>query len=161
MGRDIRNDVDGTVVVRSSIALLQERFRELQRVKVMRQQKEALRKLALSEPNYEPEAARLPFHPNADDHHVQLSHGHGSPSPSSVLSLWPTLQLQKRKRDEEEYYIHRRRRKIINESPLLINLWPKVTDTPSSSSSSVETCSSNKMETSECESDDVDTSLHL
>ncbi|PRQ28233.1 hypothetical protein RchiOBHm_Chr5g0000821 [Rosa chinensis] len=160
MGKDISND--GIVVVRSSIALLQERFRELQRVKVMREQREVLRRLALSEPNhsmnYEPEAARLLFHPNAHDHDVQLAHGHESSS-SSPLSLWPTLQLQKRKR-EEEYYTHWRRRKIINEIPL-INLWPTVTDTSSSSSSSVETCSLNKLETSECDFDYVDTSLHL
>lgn len=162
---------DDAVVVRSSIALLQERFRELQRVKAIREQREALRLLALSEPNhsmkYEPaEAARLFFHPN-DHHHVQLAHGHRSSSSPSSLSLWPTLELQKSKHEEEEeeeeYYIHKRRRRSINEIPLLINIGPTVRDTvtDTSSSSSVDTCSSNKLETSNSDSDDVDTSLHL
>ncbi|KAK9935877.1 hypothetical protein M0R45_012751 [Rubus argutus] len=124
---------DDAVVVRSSIALLQERFRELQRVKAMREQREVLRLLALSEPNhsmnYEPaEAARLFFHPN-DHHHVQLVHGHGSSSSPSFLSLWPALELKESKHEEEEEeeeedYIHKRRRRSINEIPLLINLGP-------------------------------------
>ncbi|KAB2637613.1 hypothetical protein D8674_028147 [Pyrus ussuriensis x Pyrus communis] len=146
-----------TTVVHSSIALLQERFRELQRVKAMREEREEReisRVLALSsdsEPKQftvmnrnpamhnEPTRARLFFHL---DH---LVHGRGTSASGASLSLWPTLQ------SKHEDCPHGK-----TETLLLINLWPTFRDT-----TSLKTCP-NKFEDSDPNSDsDVDTSLHL
>ncbi|PRQ28232.1 hypothetical protein RchiOBHm_Chr5g0000811 [Rosa chinensis] len=159
MDRESHND---TAVIHSSIALLQERFKQLQRVKAMRAEREVLRVLPLSAPNHfttksmDPsmhykESASLFLHPQPDQ--FVFAHGHGFGSPLSQvslsLSLWPTLQTKY----EEEDYIH-----TGTETQLLINLWPTVTSSPSSNSTS-----SNKFEDwdTDCDSDDVDTSLHL
>lgn len=156
-----RESHDATVI-HSSIALLQERFRQLQRVKAMREEREILRMLALcdSEPKHKqllmmmntsnpiptvhnkPGAERLFFHP--DHHDLIQPHGHGSSESGISVSLWPALQSK-----HEDYILYR-----STETPLLINLWPSVTDTPS-----LDTCS-NKFQGSDCDSD-VDTSLHL
>ncbi|KAL6281904.1 hypothetical protein ACE6H2_012833 [Prunus campanulata] len=155
-----RESHDATVI-HSSIALLQERFRQLQRVKEMREEREILRMLALcdSEPKHKqlmmmntsnpiptvhnkPAAERLFFHP--DHHDLIQPHGHGSSESGISLSLWPALQS-----NHEDYILYR-----SIETPLLINLWPSVRDTPS-----LDTYS-NKFQGSDCDSD-VDTSLHL
>ena len=146
----------------SSIALLQERFKQLQRVKAMRAQRDqVLTVLPLSVPtpsttkSMDPNMgyqgpASLFFHPQPE---LVPAHGHGFRSPypevSLSLSLWPTLKTEY----EEEDYLH-----IGTESQLLINLWPTVTSSPSSNSTS-----SNNFEDldTDCDSDDVDTSLHL
>ncbi|KAG6768959.1 hypothetical protein POTOM_024573 [Populus tomentosa] len=81
------------IVIQSSIALLQERFRQLQRVKAMREEKELSRNIHVestkqSSPTmqyHEPAAAnRLFFHP-------ELILQPRSP-PHVCLSLWPNPQ---------------------------------------------------------------------
>ncbi|KAG5242395.1 metal ion binding protein [Salix suchowensis] len=66
------NENNDTIVIQSSIALLQERFRQLQRVKAMREEKElsknilveSTKKLSPTMQYYEPAAANsLFFHP--------------------------------------------------------------------------------------------------
>ncbi|XVF75198.1 hypothetical protein PTKIN_Ptkin13bG0168200 [Pterospermum kingtungense] len=65
MGRESLND---PIVIQSSIALLQERFRQLQRMKEMREERELLRKLAEPKqcnptlPDDQPSAGLLFFH---------------------------------------------------------------------------------------------------
>lgn len=158
-----RESHDASTVIHSSISLLQERFKQLQRVKAMRAEREILRVLALSEPNhfitksmrmnpnmhYE-EPANL-FVQTQPDHFV-LAHGRGFGSPLSQvslsLSLWPTLQSK----HEAENYIHRG-----TDTQLLINFWPTVASSPSSDTSSYRFEDSD----TDCDSDDVDTSLHL
>jgi hypothetical protein len=84
------------IVVNSSIVLLQERFRQLQRVKEMREKRELLKMLGNHETkhmnssrgmSHEP-ITRLFFHPEL----ININSS-GSPSPPHVsLSLWPTSQ---------------------------------------------------------------------
>uniref|UniRef100_A0A6N2KA82 Uncharacterized protein n=1 Tax=Salix viminalis TaxID=40686 RepID=A0A6N2KA82_SALVM len=63
------NENNEPIVIQSSIALLRERFRQLQRVKAMREEKELSKVLAESPKTlsptkqYEPAASRLFFHP--------------------------------------------------------------------------------------------------
>ncbi|KAJ6300885.1 hypothetical protein OIU76_021648 [Salix suchowensis] len=84
------NENNDPIVIQSSIALLQERFRQLQRVKAMREEKELSKVLAgspkQSSPTkqYEPAASRLFFHP-------ELILQQRSP-PRICLSLWPNTQ---------------------------------------------------------------------
>ncbi|KAF4368777.1 hypothetical protein F8388_021389 [Cannabis sativa] len=150
-------------VVHSSIALLQERFRELQRVKEMREEKELLR--LLSEPNnnntsyinkqfnlmksltpdqYYYEPTKLIFQPNLVPHHQTTP----LPKPQVSLSLWPTFQTSFH--EEQYYYVN------TNEmSPDLLmksSSWPIIVNSPSFKSS---------MNDSVDHEPDVDTSLHL
>ncbi|KAK9268192.1 hypothetical protein L1049_010635 [Liquidambar formosana] len=128
MGRENKDPT----VIHSSIVLLQERFRQLHRVKKMREGRGLLK--MLKEPqrfghtiNYDP--TKLFFNPE-----VILP---PRPPPQVSLSLWPNSHT---KQD------HNRG----TETPLLTDLWPR--DAPSMQASS------NKLEGSES---DVDTSLHL
>lgn len=157
MGREIH---DRTHVVHSSIALLQERFRQLQRVKEMREERELLR--ILSEPscsnkqyfinltnptvtNYEP--GRFVFH--SDVFFPQRS----SPiAPQVSLSLRPALQSSAFEADDQYYC------SSSDQTPLLMKLWPVDYISPSfkaSSDKSLLDCDPYN----ECS--DVDTSLHL
>nr|XP_028943513.1 uncharacterized protein LOC103446803 isoform X1 [Malus domestica] len=166
------HDAKGTIHS-SSIALLQKRFREMQRVKAMREERDRSRMLAEPKHNkqlmmvdsnptsmhYEQGRARLFFHHHhPDHHHLALPHDdHRSSSPSGRVCpfLWPLLMSKL----EEDYYISR----SINETPLLTNLLPSVTaENPNSLDSTTTSCS-NQFEDSDCNSDvsDVDTSLHL
>ncbi|KAF9664394.1 hypothetical protein SADUNF_Sadunf16G0014000 [Salix dunnii] len=84
------NENNDPIVIQSSIALLQERFRQLQRVKAMREEKE-LSKVLMESPKqlsptmqYEPAASRLFFH-------SELILQPRSP-PRICLSLWPNTQ---------------------------------------------------------------------
>ncbi|GAV59876.1 hypothetical protein CFOL_v3_03407 [Cephalotus follicularis] len=132
MGREI--NCNDPIVIHSSIALLQERFRQLQRVKEMREERELTRLLA--EPkqfnpimHYEPSRSTY-FHflpPRSP------RHGH------APVSLWP--------------YFHQSRHADFQfkDTPLLISLRSK--ETPSVHAST------NKFDNRDF--DDVDTSLHL
>lgn len=140
-----------THVVHSSIALLQERFRELQRVKEMREERELLR--MLTEPHnsickftvnnltcqpqyYEP--AKLFFHSDL------VSQQRSTPQVS--LSLWPTFQTS----FEKQYYYC----SSFNEGPMVMNSWPKGDKTSFEASL-------NKSQDFVDHESDVDTSLHL
>ncbi|GKV18775.1 hypothetical protein SLEP1_g29113 [Rubroshorea leprosula] len=123
------------IAFQSSIALLQERFRQLQRVKKMREEKELLmRKLPEPKPHdhttkdYEPMAAGVFFHflpPKP---------------PSAPLSLWSDSQSRQTSMESKK-------------TPVLMSFLPaKTSSTSKVSSVQLEGCS-------DC--DDVDTSLHL
>lgn len=134
------NENNDPIVVQSSIALLQERFRQLQRVKAMREEKE-LSKVLVESPRrlspsmqYEPAASRLFFHPE-----LILQ---PRPPPHICLSLRPNPQ-----------------------SKLAGGFWCEL-DTPAlMSSSPTKTLSSHglldKFDDSATDDDDIDTSLHL
>lgn len=145
----------------SSIFLLQERFRQLQRAKEMREERELIiRMLAVApEPNKhyfnnihvkptmycEPPARLLP-HPQRP---LQAA-----PPPKQVsVSHWQSSV-------DQRSHIESGSGACTTGTPPLMNLWPKDDDTPSSSDTSN---SSNKLsEDYLCVSDsDVDTSLHL
>nr|DAD23614.1 TPA_asm: hypothetical protein HUJ06_025077 [Nelumbo nucifera] len=111
-----RQSSDPTIV-HSSIALLQERFRQLQRVKEMREEKELLRLFTPEServaPNM-PHEARMLFHPD-----LILPH-----SPPLQGSLPNHLNSQASHVDFQ-----------ATETPLLNNPWPRdraVMDTPKS-----------------------------
>ncbi|CAI8611663.1 unnamed protein product [Vicia faba] len=85
-------------MVHSSISLLQERFKQLQRVKEMREKRELLKMLSNTETkhfnfnssssimSHEP-VTRLFFHPELINMNTS---GSISPTPRVCLSLWPT-----------------------------------------------------------------------
>ncbi|KAI4296024.1 hypothetical protein L6164_036014 [Bauhinia variegata] len=87
MGRESH---DPTVVhSHSSIALLQERFRQLQRVKEMREERELLKLLAeTKQTNHNPTTS---YEPTRLFYHPELVVPSSSRSPPHVsLTLWPT-----------------------------------------------------------------------
>ncbi|KAK9935876.1 hypothetical protein M0R45_012750 [Rubus argutus] len=150
-----RESHDASTVLHSSISLLQERFKQLQRVKAMRAEREVQRdfitKSMRMDLNMRYEEPAILFLQPQPDHFV-LAHGRGFGSllsqVSLSLSLWPTLQSQ----HEAENYIHRG-----TDTQLPINFWPTVASSPSSDTSSYRFEDSD----TDCDSDDVDTSLHL
>ncbi|KAL9373337.1 hypothetical protein Peur_032957 [Populus x canadensis] len=133
------NENNDPVVIQSSIALLQERFRQLQRVKAMREEKE-LSKVLVESPRqlspsmqYESAASRLFFHP-------ELILQPRSP-PHICLPLRPNPQSKQ------------------------AGFWCEL-DTPALMSSSPTKALSNhglldKFDDSATDDDDIDTSLHL
>lgn len=130
------------IVIQSSIALLQERFRQLQRVKAMREEKELSRNIHVestkqSSPTmqyHEPAAAnnRLFFHP-------ELILQPRSP-PHVCLSLWPNPQSKQAGFRCEE-------------TPALMSL--------SSTKTPPKLGVLDKFDASATDDDDIDTSLHL
>ncbi|KAK3433551.1 hypothetical protein EUGRSUZ_D01438 [Eucalyptus grandis] len=136
------------IVIQSSIALLQERFRQLQKVKEMREERQTLK--LLTEPNSKvlsPTASPPPSHCEPLGfffHHPEMMVNNIYPACSSPpqlsLSLWPSSRSN---------YSHLR----FGETPALVtSLWP------------VETTSLRVSSTKYKEYDhfdDVDTSLHL
>lgn len=128
------NENNDPIVIQSSIALLQERFRQLQRVKAMREEKE-LSKVLVESPRrlspsmqYEPATSRLFFHPE-----LILQ---PRPPPHICLSLRPNPQSK------------------------LAGFWCEL-DTPAlMSSSPTKTLSSHGL-LDKLDDDDIDTSLHL
>ncbi|EXB29524.1 hypothetical protein L484_010582 [Morus notabilis] len=167
MGREIHDQTHA--VVHSSIALLQERFRQLQRVKEVREERELLRILSehninnnnnlMNNPTMICEPLRLVFHSDHHHHHHHLIFPQIRSSPSAPqvsLSLWPALQCSS-SASEDQYYCS----SINDQTPLLMmKLWPLDTHAPAEFSEA----SSDK---SHLDSDpdhdysDVDTSLHL
>ncbi|XP_057415942.1 uncharacterized protein LOC130710630 [Lotus japonicus] len=92
---------DSTVLVHSSIALLQERFMQLQRVKEMREKRELVKMLNITEPQH--------FNSTNPTKKTRLT----SP-PHVSLSLWPTSKgMMKEDKDSN-----------IVETPVLMNLYP-------------------------------------
>ena len=146
-----------TKVVHSSIALLQERFKELQRVKEMREERELLGMLAepnngiykqfntnnfIFQPQYYEPAKLFLYH-----HDLKIQQ---RSTPQVSLSLWPTLQGS----FEEQYYNCSSFNEITH---LLMKSWPKVEYTPSFEVEAF----MNKSQDSVDHESDVDTSLHL
>lgn len=153
---------DSNVVVHSSIALLQERFRQLQKVKEMREERELVRLLSLSNPKkhasfntncvlFDPSVARFLSHP---EFMMMLP-----PTPTTMLtlpqtslSLWPTSPSQGKKLG------------VSVDVPPLMNLWPTSDRSSSTCCDSVVSSLISKVDDDDRESDsdtDVDTSLHL
>ncbi|KAJ6363724.1 hypothetical protein OIU78_003821 [Salix suchowensis] len=135
------NENNDTIVIQSSIALLQERFRQLQRVKAMREEKElsknilmeSTKKLSPTMQYYEPAAANsLFFHP-------EFFLPPSSP-PHICLSLWPNPQSKQAGFRCEE-------------TPALMSL--SSTKTPSKLGVL------DKLDASATDDGDIDTSLHL
>ncbi|KAJ6329526.1 hypothetical protein OIU77_011075 [Salix suchowensis] len=128
-------------VVNSSIALLQERFRELQRIREKRQEKEILKLFASSESDqrvasavhFDEPASKLTFQPDQ----VILPNRPSTPQ-DSLLSLGLNSQSNNKHPDF----------RAMKGTPS--SLWPHSTGSSSSSSSS-----------RNFENSDVDTSLHL
>lgn len=143
MSREDQHESSSTTVVHSSIALLQERFRQLQRVKEMREER-ALKRM-LTEPKHKQ------LDPNPTMHYVQPSSRLYSDSELSIpprspphvaLSIWP--QSQTNHADYTSSY---------SQNQLFVNSCP--TDHRPSALTSF-----NKFNDSDSHSD-VDTSLHL
>ncbi|EOY28933.1 hypothetical protein QUC31_013304 [Theobroma cacao] len=134
MGRESINDP--TIVFQSSIALLQERFRQLQRMKEMREERELLRKHA------EPKQCNptLPYEPSRLFFHFLPPR---SPPPQVPFSIWSGSQHRCSGTDSQS-----------TEAPLFESLLPTASKIPDSMH-----VSQNKFDDSDC--DDVDTSLHL
>ncbi|KAF9679403.1 hypothetical protein SADUNF_Sadunf06G0011600 [Salix dunnii] len=135
------NENNDTAVIQSSIALLQERFRELQRVKAMREEKElsknilveSTKQLSPTMQYYEPAAAsRLFFHP---EFFLQPR----SP-PHICLSLWPNPQ-------------NKQAGFRCEETPALMSL--------SSTKTPPKIGLLDKFDASATDDGDIDTSLHL
>ena len=86
MGRE--GNGNDPIALHSSIALLQERFRQLQRVKEMREERELLMKNLGDQGRFSPaihcQSSRLSSHP-------ELSFP-SPPPPEVTLSLWPSMQ---------------------------------------------------------------------
>ncbi|KAJ4847685.1 hypothetical protein Tsubulata_020648 [Turnera subulata] len=151
MGRESHDPV----VLHSSIALLQERFRQLQKVKEMREERE-LSRMVLHPTKYisipinrvqhddDPTSRLFFFHPELILHHPLVS-----PHQQMSFSLWPNLQNKLQVGDHHSQY--------CEEAPGLISFWP--TDQSCSSRSSPLHALFNEFEDSV--SDDIDTSLHL
>ncbi|GMN27737.1 hypothetical protein TIFTF001_001781 [Ficus carica] len=130
-----RQSGDATTKVSSSIALLQERFRQLQKVKERREEKELLKMLSESErvsPTGHFDPSNLPF----QSYNVALPHG---PSSSQDQSLSLGLDLPAAKQADLCG--------MRTQPPLSTSLWP---DTAASASSS-----------KSFDNSDIDTSLHL
>jgi hypothetical protein len=125
-------DQQDSTVIHSSIALLQERFRQLQRVKEMREERELMRK----HPNLHPpmpseQPSRLFFH-------SELIIPPRSP-PQASLSVSPPSQS-------------RRADYPVGDTPLFVNSWRHTDDHRSSV---------NEFNDSDSDHSKVDTSLHL
>ncbi|KAH7572660.1 hypothetical protein ACOSP7_015865 [Xanthoceras sorbifolium] len=163
MGRQRNND---PVVFQSSIALLQERFKELQRVKEMREEKE-LHRMVAEEPkllfnpttmHYYYEPSKLFFHflpPKSSPTPSSLS----SPSSSttttsqvSSLSLWSD-SVQSSKLDDDHFQYQCMG--IDHAAPLPMSYFQPA------ETSSVHGSALCKLADSIYDVDDVDTSLHL
>lgn len=128
-----RKSQDPTVVS-SSIALLQERFRQLQRVKEMREERE-LQKMMLNEPK------QFNSNSNAFSHPELITPSRSSSPPHVSLSLWPASQ-------DQDY-----RRSV--QTPVSMNFCPTSTYAHAQVS---------EKKVCECDSGSdpgVDTSLHL
>ncbi|XP_015878993.3 uncharacterized protein LOC107415217 [Ziziphus jujuba] len=155
MSRESHNPI----AIHSSIALLQERFRQLQRMKEMREGKELIRMLVV-EPNKQKQSdinlnPTLYFEPPKSFPNPDFLTPQIRPiSQQDSLSLWQNLRSNMNIEDFRGIEIS------CCVPPTLMNLWP-VNDTPSSSNAS-SSSSSNiyKFEDSDSDSD-VDTSLHL
>ncbi|KAF9610278.1 hypothetical protein IFM89_021839 [Coptis chinensis] len=123
---------DGDLIVsHSSIALLQERFKQLERMKEMREQKEVLRLFPVSERTTSP---TMHYEPSRRYCNPELSLS-PRPSPQGSLSSRPESHHNK----QTDY------RDV--DTPLLMNLWPKNRALHRTSFT--------------CDNNEVDTSLHL
>lgn len=153
MGRDEQDS--STVINRSSIALLQERFRQLERVKEMREQREHMRLLA--EPKHEQHDLHLNLtNPTTNMHyydqqpsrlffHSELVFQPRSP-PQVSLSIWPPS--------------HSKHAGYTTESSGAATLSLRSSWLPNDHTPSSVLTSLNSFKDSDSDSD-VDTSLHL
>lgn len=140
----------------SSIALLQERFRHLQRVKQMREERELIiRMLAVAEPNNK-HCLNIHVKPTMYFEAARLF-----PNPQRPIQVQPQNQVSVSQWQNNVHY-----RSVESSSTScftrpLMNLWPIDYNTPSSSSDA-SSSSSKLSEEHLCDSDyEVDTSLHL
>ncbi|GLU15790.1 hypothetical protein SLE2022_322550 [Rubroshorea leprosula] len=134
MGRESSNPV----VIQSSIALLQERFRQLQKMKEMREERELLRRKLQKSKQYEAMMVTEDFEPMAAGFFFHFLPPRSPPAPAS---LWSDSDSQGEQSSMER-----------KNTPVLMSLLPIKTPNSEVSSIKLEGCS---------DSDDVDTSLHL
>ena len=87
MGREIHDPT----AINSSIALLQERFRQLQRVKEMREERELLKMLSAEPKHFNSNPTIMTYEPARLFFHPEWTIPSRSP-PHVSLSLWPTSQ---------------------------------------------------------------------
>ncbi|XP_027338230.1 uncharacterized protein LOC113852189 [Abrus precatorius] len=140
---DHDHDHDPTVF-HSSIALLQERFRQLQRVKEMREERE-LQKM-LNEPKQFNSNTTMSYEPTRLLSNPELTKPSRSP-PHVSLSLWPTSQVK-----QEDY--------TSVQTPVSLNLCP--TDYNNyAHSQSLQVSWKNVYDCDSGSDSGVDTSLHL
>lgn len=149
MGRE-SND---PIVTQSSIALLQERFRQLQRVKEMREERELhLHKMVVERKLFSPTmqydcyetSSRLFFH--------FLPTRTSTSSPQVSLSLWSNSQSKQQVQVHDDHFLLQ-----CMETPLLP---PTFQTVPAAAAAPSPDASAEKIETPN-HHDDVDTSLHL
>jgi len=146
-----------SLVVQSSIALLQERFRQLQKVKEMREERELVRLLSLSNPKkhglfntcvlFEPSVATMMMLPTTTTTKMLTL-------PQTSLSLWPTSPSPGKKLAVG----------VDVDVPALMNLWPVdnvTTSTTSSCDSAISLISKLEHDHESDSNIDVDTSLRL
>ncbi|XP_061344300.1 uncharacterized protein LOC133290249 [Gastrolobium bilobum] len=88
MGRESHDD---PTVVHSSIALLQERFRQLQRVKQMREERE-LKKMLTEPKQFNSITTTSYYEPTKMFSHPEFNTPSSRSPPHVSLSLWPTSQ---------------------------------------------------------------------
>ncbi|KAF7840535.1 uncharacterized protein G2W53_002833 [Senna tora] len=143
-----RRESHEATMVHSSIALLQERFRELQRVKEMREERQILQILTQQQPSSQIFSSNHHF-PNKTHHHhhhhhhefiIPSSSSRSPPPPQVSLTLWPQSQDT-----QDDQYTRRRL-----QSPLI-----------SSMNSSNYSNHTQSFKDSEYSDSGVDTSLHL
>ncbi|KAH1116120.1 hypothetical protein GYH30_045844 [Glycine max] len=136
----MRRKIHHPTVFRSSIVLLQERFRQLQRVKEMRKKRELLKMLTTSEPK--------PFNSNPTMRqffHPELIIASRSSPPHVSLSLGPTSRCM------QEY------NKSTIEAPVLNNML----SIDSTHNQSIQASCKNIYDWDSGSDSSVDTSLHL
>lgn len=88
----------------SSIALLQERFRQLQKMKEMRQEKELIRFLSESSDRYSPPITQTPPYNNMLSSQVLFV---SADHPELTLSLWPGSQIKKPNHSQSAFNVRK------------------------------------------------------
>ncbi|XP_061339805.1 uncharacterized protein LOC133286407 [Gastrolobium bilobum] len=132
MGREIHD----STVIHSSIALLQERFRQLQRVKEMREERELLQMLS-TEPKHLNSNPTKTYEPTRLFFHSESVIPSRSP-PHISLSLWPASQgIQENNRRTVETPVSMNLN--FTDCPHTQALWKNAYDWDSGSDSGVDT----------------------
>lgn len=97
MVRSISNASDHQMQVKSSISLLQERFKQLQKIKKMRQEKELLKNMLMHFDHHdhmESSYNNNKFYFHSELNTISSQNNHKSLSSHFTLSLWPDIKSQ-------------------------------------------------------------------
>ncbi|XP_027368648.1 uncharacterized protein LOC113874631 [Abrus precatorius] len=136
----MRRKIHNPTVVHSSVVLLQERFRQLQRVKEMRKERELLKMLSTEPKHLKSSNPTTNYGPTRQFFHPELIMPSKSP-PHVSLSLWPTSQrMQDDKRSIVETPVSMNLRSLESTHTQSLNAsWKNVYDWDSASDSGVDT----------------------